>query len=235
MQVIDLRNARNILVVAPHADDETLGCAGLLLKYKDITDVLLLTDGRKGYPNGESVDEMALAAQREEEFAEAMSFAGVRNTMLLRIPDKQVYENRRIIQRVDVRKYEFIFVPNRNENHMDHRFAYNIFQKIIKKQKAKARLVEYEVWTPLAEPNYMLDISEQIENKHQMLFKYKSQLRARDYLRLCDGLAMYRGALCKAAYVENYYEEPCVSTVKRLVRKLPVSFRRYVAYLRGRA
>ena len=50
MQVIDLRNARNILVVAPHADDETLGCAGLLLKYKDITDVLVLTDGRKWYP-----------------------------------------------------------------------------------------------------------------------------------------------------------------------------------------
>ena len=37
-----------ILIVAPHPDDEAIGCGGILALYGDQCDVLILTDGSKG-------------------------------------------------------------------------------------------------------------------------------------------------------------------------------------------
>ena len=47
---------RNVLVIAPHADDETLGCGGTLLRHSaegDSTSWLIMTDGQEslGYSN----------------------------------------------------------------------------------------------------------------------------------------------------------------------------------------
>lgn len=44
-----INNNDKILVVAPHADDESIGCGGLLSLYGNQTDLLLITDGSKGY------------------------------------------------------------------------------------------------------------------------------------------------------------------------------------------
>ena len=44
----ELQKNEKILVVAPHPDDESLGCGGLMSKYGKQCDVLLLTDGRRG-------------------------------------------------------------------------------------------------------------------------------------------------------------------------------------------
>ena len=36
------------LILAPHSDDETIGCGGLLLKYPEVFDVYCLTNGFRG-------------------------------------------------------------------------------------------------------------------------------------------------------------------------------------------
>ena len=48
----ELQKNEKILVVAPHPDDESLGCGGLMSKYGKQCDVLLLTDGRRGKSEG---------------------------------------------------------------------------------------------------------------------------------------------------------------------------------------
>lgn len=44
-----IKESDRILIVAPHPDDETLGCGGILAKYGEKCDVLLITDGRLGF------------------------------------------------------------------------------------------------------------------------------------------------------------------------------------------
>ena len=48
MDFITIKPNDKCLVLAPHADDESIGCGGLLLKYPNNFEVVVLTDGRKG-------------------------------------------------------------------------------------------------------------------------------------------------------------------------------------------
>lgn len=60
-----------ICILAPHADDESIGCGGLLAKYGSQCDVILLTDGRLN-GNGNTPEETVKI--REAEFAAVMKF-----------------------------------------------------------------------------------------------------------------------------------------------------------------
>ena len=63
------------LVVAPHMDDESLGCGGLLAKYPADSAVVVLTDS---------------GPTRRREFDRAMSVLGVSDTTLLSYADGQL-------------------------------------------------------------------------------------------------------------------------------------------------
>ena len=63
-----------VLVVAPHPDDETLGCGGTLVKHRragDLVRVVQVTDGRASRAGGLGPDEMA--ARRQNEACRAMA------------------------------------------------------------------------------------------------------------------------------------------------------------------
>ena len=63
-----------VLVVAPHPDDETLGCGGTLVKHRrvgDLVRVVQVTDGRASRAGGLGPDEMA--ARRQDEARRAMA------------------------------------------------------------------------------------------------------------------------------------------------------------------
>ena len=65
---------RRVLVVAPHPDDETLGCGGTLARHRragDVVRVLQVTDGRASRAGGLAPDEMA--ARRQDEARRAMA------------------------------------------------------------------------------------------------------------------------------------------------------------------
>ena len=64
---LDIKKNDRILIVAPHPDDETIGCGGLMLKYGEQCEILLLTDGRKGYNSDIKTDEDALVEKKLEE------------------------------------------------------------------------------------------------------------------------------------------------------------------------
>lgn len=57
-----------ILIVAPHPDDESIGCGGLLALYGKQCDVRLLTDGRRGKSEQrKNVSDNEIIATRKEE------------------------------------------------------------------------------------------------------------------------------------------------------------------------
>lgn len=84
-----------ICILAPHADDETIGCGGLLALYGPQCDVILLTDGAKG---GDRSKPDEVRRVREAEFEEVMQFFDVRFYQFMRAEDGNLIEAYRLFQ-----------------------------------------------------------------------------------------------------------------------------------------
>ena len=197
----DFTEKDRILVVAPHPDDEAIGCGGLLALYPNLCDVLVLTDGRRGRSKSRlHVSDEKMAATRRSESESAMAIAGVKNITFLGIPDCRLAENRKAVFGFDFSPYTYIFIPNTFEEHPDHGNAAKFIRQLRLRGRTKAKICEYEVWSAMPQTDVILDISAVEEKKLAMLSCYKSQLECRDYLRAVPGLNRYRGM---QAFIES--------------------------------
>ena len=216
-----IQKADRTLVVAPHPDDETIGCGGLLTLYSGQTDVLVLTDGSKGNYKSLNLTTEQLINERKKELRKAMSFAKVTNIYYLNIEDKKIIHNKKAIRSFDFSRYNYIFVPNRYEIHIDHRFAFRYIRQQI--DQYKINLAEYEVWSPIPNPNCFLDIGAVFDEKKQMIDVYKTQTVCNDYNKLASGLNEYRGALVHRMVAETYYltkKKEHFNLIKRIINKI---------------
>ncbi len=119
---LDLAAARRALVIAPHPDDETLGCGGTLARLAATCDihVLLVTngDGGGGLPPDTS-------ANRKIEMANAVRTLGIANPVLHldepdgRFTDSPAYRAAlsAIVQRLQP---DWVFLPWLHDSHADH-------------------------------------------------------------------------------------------------------------------
>lgn len=195
----------SILIVAPHPDDETIGTGGLLLGYASQCDVLLLSDGRRGHVKNCPLTEDEVAERREKEFIAVMQKLGVRSYRLLRIPDHKIRWNFLEILKAGVGRYTHVFVPCRIDAHKDHRAAYRAFSFLTFFMHNRPKLCEYEVWTPLPHYNALLDISDNIQQKRDLMKLYPSQMECMDYEGMLSGLNRYRGACVNKKACEAYF------------------------------
>jgi LmbE family N-acetylglucosaminyl deacetylase len=189
-----------ILVLAPHPDDESIGCGGLLLKHPGQCDVIVLTDGRHGGLSG--MDENETVSLRKSEFERAMVYAGVRKWFFLGVEDGKLSENFVKFAELDLSGYDAIFVPAPGENHEDHACVYEFLLRL----KSQAKIFGYEVWSALANPSYYLDFSSVVEEKKRLINIYESQVAQVDYASKVIGLNCFRGMLVYPAiqYAEAF-------------------------------
>lgn len=198
MQELKITPHDKILILAPHADDDSIGCGGILSKYATQTDVILLTDGR--YGGSSSPDE--IAAIRAQEFTSAMQTAKVHSFKILSIKDRELKNNFTTFKTIDFSNYTYIFIPHRYEQQCDHKMVYPFLMRMnIKKSTIVAG---YEVWTPISEPNYFLNIDDCYQNKHYLISCYQSQIKHNDYADCIEGLNRYRGLKAHCKYAESY-------------------------------
>ena len=166
----------SVLIVAPHPDDETLGCGGAIaaLRQLDITvKVLIVSDGTKSHPNSKTYPPMALKKLREGESLTALAILGVapEAVTFLGMPDGAVpslsWEDDRGCSgagKINTRKQKYlnaialcqqylkdtvpsiIFLPWRSDPHPDHRASWQILTAAIKNLNYSPRLIEYPIW-----------------------------------------------------------------------------------------
>lgn len=199
-----LNENEKCLCLCPHADDESIGMGGLLSIYPKNFDVVLLTDGRKGI---KGLDTQEVIKTREEEFKCAMKFAGVENHSFLKAEDKKLIEAFEIFKKIDLEKYDYIFVPNIIDQHPDHKAVSLLLNKHIElgaKIKSDLKICFYEVWSTLGFVNAFVDITDVIESKKAMISCYKSQTAQKDYEYHALGLNQYRGMLKDKKFVEAF-------------------------------
>lgn len=199
---IELAENEKLLVVAPHPDDESIGCGGLLNKFKGHCDVLLVTNGHLNKPESKEI-----IAIRQMEFESAIMQSGVNEVINLKLYAQEIQDNFKRFLSIDYSKYKYIFVPNRYESVQDHVDTYSSIKKALNKKKIKTNLIEYEVWTTIRFPNVYLDISDVIELKNKAIEQHKTQIIELDYVKFITGLNAYRGLSKGFDYAEAFYCE----------------------------
>jgi LmbE family N-acetylglucosaminyl deacetylase len=76
----DTLPVRNVLVVVPHPDDESLGCGGLIASLAvtgRLFHTVFVTDGGASHPGSREWPRHRVAAQREKEAAAALAHLGI--------------------------------------------------------------------------------------------------------------------------------------------------------------
>jgi len=186
------------LIVAPHADDESLGCGGviaLLRKYGKTVYVLLLTDGTMSHPNSRTYPKEKLRDLREKELIEACTILNVPEDHIIfgRYPDRNVPSAgderfggiiKSISKMIGAIRPQSIFVPYRRDPHPDHRAA---FQLIAAAETLNAKIYEYPIWLQeLGQPEdapansesmpFRLNISSVLSQKQEAVSQHRSQI-----------------------------------------------------------
>ncbi len=159
-QPANLDQIGNVLVVAPHPDDESLGCGGTiaLLRQRGYSvHVLFVSDGTMSHPNSASYPAKRLRQVRETEALDALHILDVPadNVVFMRQKDTQVVtpDSPGFADAVAIvhtllmtTKPTTVLVPWRRDPHRDHRASWQILAAAIAELSSRPRVLEYLVW-----------------------------------------------------------------------------------------
>ena len=215
---------KQVLVLAPHMDDEIIGCGGTLAKH--VADgarvvVVFLTDGRQGGARVQELEgeartraQIDLVQTRKAEAQCALASLRIQNVKFLDSLDGSLASTPELVSQLsailDDTCPDLIYLPHFLEAHPDHRAANRLLLKAAGGVRQPCDCLAYEVWTPLW-PNCLVEITDTIQIKRQALEHYQSQLADRDYVRAICGLNAYRSLLLpdrSSGYVEAFWRAP---------------------------
>jgi LmbE family N-acetylglucosaminyl deacetylase len=197
--------ARRVLVLAPHADDEVFGCGGALadlIEQGAVVRVLILTDGA-----GDEQDpglRRRIDDERSAESRRALQELGGGEVVTVGLPDRGL-ENRlrKVNETLEEALVDFspdlIFVPSPAEIHPDHRALSEAFLDLargsasaaVSSALAAATVAFYELSQPIR-PNFLFDATRVLSRKERAVACFASQLADRDYPAFVAGLGAYR-------------------------------------------
>ena len=179
------------MVFAPHADDETFGMGGSLLKAKEQeieTHLVILTDGSMG---GEGDD---LVQVRLNEVHQAAESLGINSLHTWSERDRSLSPSEELINRTSSLILNIspstVFFPGPLEIHPDHRAASVLVWKALQKVKLceePPTPISYEigVQNPV---NLLIDVTRQIAEKKKVMEIYVSQNKENNYPELVIAL-----------------------------------------------
>lgn len=192
----------NHLVIAPHPDDDVIGCGGTIAKYiaqGDEVHVIYLTCGDIGINNS---DPIKAAMVRVDEAITAANILGVSHTVFWYQQDGAFQTTSHLVKKLCDFIIEYnileVLVTNQHEAHVDHAEAYSLVIKALDTlppySATEVTLTQYEVWTPLLRPLIVNDISAYASLKRAAILAHKSQI-PNSFAEGILALNMYRGLL----------------------------------------
>ena len=225
--LIERPRARRVLVFAPHADDESIGCGGTLAKLAAggaSLCVAVLTDGSQGdrelrrlSPGSaqRAAAERHLSKRRMREAEAAARILGVGRIEFLGEPDGLLRgRDPQLLGRLAAIAADFrpdlLMLPFFGDRHADH-LAANDSAMALHEGGALRNLncCGYEIWSPL-HANVVVDISAQAATKRRAIEQYASQRQGVDYAGAAFGINRYRavsamtgGELAEAFYLAS--------------------------------
>ncbi len=209
-----------VLVIAPHHDDEVLGCGGSIYLHTQKGDnvyVVFITAGWSGIP-AMSKEEAILEIR--EESKNACSVLGAKNLIELGFPDRN-FSCREVLPKIVkvLRELapDLIYIPHSKDGDREHRLVHKVARESIwlassgylpnlgAKIYPLKMVLGYEVWKPMSSFQICRDITEVISQKREALSKYQSQMAGRNWVNGITGLNQFRGITSMAVeYAEVF-------------------------------
>jgi len=214
----------NVLVIAVHPDDETLGCGGTLLAHRERGDELHWLIVSRAWAPRYSDGAIRQQAQQVEVVQAAYPFATMewldfQTTRLETYPMNDLMEGLRgVVTRV---KPEVVYLPSPFDVHSDHRVIFDAAMSVMKpfymRPLGIRRILACEVPSetdagpPIHPggfaPQVFSDISGTVERKLAILKLFESEMQAEPLPRSLSSvraLARHRGATVGADYAEAF-------------------------------
>ena len=210
-------------MVAPHPDDETLGCGGTLLKHKKKKDkIFWLIVTNINEKDGWS---KRIVIQRQKEIEKVKKLYSFNDCFKLNFPTTKLDQIPRqdlvskISKTISIVKPNIVYLNNHSDIHTDHQITFeavmsatkNFRSPSIKKILMYETLSETEFAPPLDGftfvPNVFNDITPFFSKKIDILKIYKSEIM-KDYfprsLSAVKSLASIRGSKIGVKYAESF-------------------------------
>ena len=218
-----------LLVIAPHSDDEVLGCGGLISKVKKSGGKVFVLIFNLGF---EKDDTSESQEKRKNEVKNAMDVLGVDDYDLVNsepnnnrnLDSKPLHDLIEVIEstsNVSLEKISptIVAIPTIFSHHQDHVHVHHACIAALRPISTPVSSIvfsyeapEHSRWSAsgIFEPNFFVEIDNEIENKIQAFLKYESQVKPGG--RDADSIknqAKYRGQavgknLCEAYYAHRF-------------------------------
>jgi LmbE family N-acetylglucosaminyl deacetylase/glycosyltransferase involved in cell wall biosynthesis len=198
------------VVVAPHADDETFGMGGTLLKMSQQgveIHLVVMTDGGKGGDREQRRDEVLEVASRLT--IKSVRFLDQRDGSLQVLPHV-VREVTSILVKL---KPHHLFFPSPLESHADHKAtAWIVWSAVRQMRDFRGIVYSYEI-SSHAIANTFVDITALMDQKIALMHAYPSQLSQYPYLDIVQGINRSRSYAFppKVQFVEAFFTFPDTS------------------------
>ena len=156
----DLNGVKRAVVVAPHPDDESIGCGGLLALLAGCgarVHVIVATDGGASHPNSRLWRRQRLARVRRSETTDAVQRLGIsaRQVTFLDLRDGDLptrgsegwcSARARLHKRLKAERPDLLLLPWRRDPHADHRAVSAMALECLGQLVPRPRVLEYPVW-----------------------------------------------------------------------------------------
>ncbi len=214
---------KNIVFVAPHPDDETLGCGGTALKHianGDNVYWLIVTHVHAGMGSSE-----ARIKERDDEISQVEKAYGFKKTYNLKLPaialdtlpvSDIVGKMSAVFKEIEPHT---VYLPHPGDVHSDHRVVFDAGASCTKwfRYPSVKRVLTYETISETEQgispdengfrPNLFVDISPFLSKKIEIMKSYKSEMADFPFPRSEKGLrslAEFRGATCGVDAAEAF-------------------------------
>jgi len=215
------------LVIAPHADDDVLGCGGIMARLasrgREVHVLFMTVDGSHHH----GIDHVTTFAEREAEIRDVANYIGF--SYETAFPERGLMERLDTVPKRDLVdlfqdlyrrcRPDLLLLPYYTDYDQDHRQTFETAFAAARPISPRfggwliPQVWAYEqtklcfAWESLPRPSVFVDISDFLEAKLEGIRRYKTQCRPVPHVRSLDnvtGLARIRGSEIGVDYAEAF-------------------------------
>jgi len=210
-KALEIKDTEKCLLLAPKTEDIFLGAGGTLLLNAQKFNVCTLTNGFKDIKDDNLSYEEKVNI-RKNQFEEILGKTDVIYSEFF----EDIDEGRLLLrydrfQKLNISKYDYIFIPNITEQNKDSRAISILLNELLKEKpyRKNLKIVLYEITSTLPVINGYVDIEEVIDKKVELAQSSEIKIRLAQNIK---NLNAYRGNILG----RNYAEAFCIINVQDL-------------------